>query len=252
MKALAAVALLLLLATGAANGQQISVEAHREGEAVVVEARAHLKADSRLAWEVLTGYDQYARFVPDLKSSEIVARSGNTAIVEQRGVAGFFLFRFPLEVRMAVTEVPYEEVSAQAIAGNFKEMNGLYRLVPEGEIAALDLYRTPGSRVRLAASDRHHGGSHRGGAAVHCLGPRDSPARKGTGAVVTPAAAILSAVELSAGGAQRPSRLAGTWVVEGMAFTGGLASTRSGDRALCGPAVDRACGVGLRCCSPSH
>ncbi len=137
MKTLAAAALLLLFATGAANGQQISVEAHREGEAVVVEARAFLKADSRLAWEVLTGYDQYARFVPDLKSSQILARSGNTAIVEQRGVAGFFLFRFPLEVRMAVTELPYEEISAQAIAGNFKEMNGLYRLVPEGEMLHL-------------------------------------------------------------------------------------------------------------------
>jgi ribosome-associated toxin RatA of RatAB toxin-antitoxin module len=133
VKALAAAALLLLLAAGTANSQQIKVEAHRDGDAVLVEARAHLKADAHLAWDVLTGYDQYARFVPDLKSSEILARAGNTAIVEQRGVAGFFLFRFPLEVRLAVTEQPYEQVSAQAIAGNFKEMTGLYRLVPEGE-----------------------------------------------------------------------------------------------------------------------
>ena len=109
------------------------MEAHREGEAVLVEARAHLKADSRLAWEVLTGYDQYARFVPDLKSSEIVARTGNTAIVEQRGVAGFFLFRFPLEVRLAVTEQPYGLISAQAISGNFKEMTGVYELTPNGQ-----------------------------------------------------------------------------------------------------------------------
>jgi ribosome-associated toxin RatA of RatAB toxin-antitoxin module len=129
----AAAALLLLLATGTAAAQDISVEARREGGAVLVEARAHLKADAHLAWEVLTGYDQYARFVPDLKSSEILARERNTAIVEQRGVAGFFLFRFPLEVRLAVTEQPYEQVAAQAIAGNFKEMTGLYRLVPEGD-----------------------------------------------------------------------------------------------------------------------
>ena len=126
-------ALLLLLAAGTANGQKISVEAHRDGDAVLVEARAHLTADAHLAWEVLTGYDQYARFVPDLTSSQILLRSGNTVIVEQRGVAGFFLFRFPLEVRLVVTEQPYEQVAAQAIAGNFKEMSGLYRLVPEGE-----------------------------------------------------------------------------------------------------------------------
>jgi hypothetical protein len=133
VKAQAALALLLLVAVGAASGQTISVEAHRESDAVLVEARAQLKADMLLAWEVLTGYDQYARFVPDLKSSEILARAGNTAIVEQRGVAGFFVFRFPLEVRLAVTEQPYEQVSAQAIGGNFKEMTGLYRLVAEGD-----------------------------------------------------------------------------------------------------------------------
>ena len=108
------------------------MEAHREGEAVLVEARAHMKASARLAWEVLTGYEDYSRFVPDLKSSEVLARSGNTAIVEQKGVAGFILFYFPLEVRLAVTEQPYERVTAYAISGNFKEMTGLYQLVEEG------------------------------------------------------------------------------------------------------------------------
>jgi len=133
VKVRAAAALLLVLAAGIANGQQISVEAHRDGNAVLVEARARFKADARLAWDVLTGYDQYARFVPDLTSSEVLARAGNIAIVEQRGVAGFFLFRFPLEVRLLVTEKPYEAVAAEAIAGNFKEMTGLYLLVPDGE-----------------------------------------------------------------------------------------------------------------------
>ena len=128
-----AAALLLLVAAGSTNAQQVRVDAHREGDAVLVEARAHLKADVRLAWEVLTGYDQYARFVPDLKSSEVLARDGNTAIVEQRGVAGFFLFRFPLEVRLAVTEQPYGQISAQAISGNFREMTGLYQLAAEGQ-----------------------------------------------------------------------------------------------------------------------
>lgn len=133
MKAQAAAALVLLLAVGTASGQSISVEAHRDGDAVLVEARALLRADRTVAWEVLTDYDHYARFVPDLRSSKVLARAGDTVIVEQRGVAGFFVFRFPLEVRLAVTEQPYEQVCAQAIGGNFKEMTGLYRLVPEGD-----------------------------------------------------------------------------------------------------------------------
>jgi ribosome-associated toxin RatA of RatAB toxin-antitoxin module len=128
-----ALALLLLLAAHAAGAQQVNVEARREGDAVLVEAHARLKADPRLAWDVLTDYGRYAQFVPDLTSSSILARAGNTVIVEQKGVAGFFLFRFPLEVRLEVTERPYGEVGARAIAGNFKEMTGVYRLVPDGE-----------------------------------------------------------------------------------------------------------------------
>ncbi len=133
MKVRAAAALLLLLAASAVNAQRVSVEARRDGDAVLVEARAQFKADARLAWEVLTGYDRYALFVPDLTSSHILVRAGDTAIVEQKGMAGFFLFRFPLEVRLAVTEQPFEQVSARAIAGNFKEMTGLYRLASDGE-----------------------------------------------------------------------------------------------------------------------
>jgi hypothetical protein len=133
VKVRAAAALLLLFAASAVNAQRVSVEAQRDGDAVLVEARAQFKADAHLAWEVLTGYDRYALFVPDLTSSHILVRAGNTAIVEQKGMAGFFLFRFPLEVRLAVTEHPYEQVAARAIAGNFKEMTGLYRLANDGD-----------------------------------------------------------------------------------------------------------------------
>ena len=48
-------------------------------------------------------------------------------------MAGFFLFRFPLEVRMAVTEQPYEQVVARAISGTLEIDYGLYRLDPDGD-----------------------------------------------------------------------------------------------------------------------
>ena len=130
---LVACALVLQLAPDA-WADAVRVDARRDGPAVVVEALAIVAADARVAWTVLTDYDHYAQFVPDLKSSEVLARSGASAIVEQRGVAGLFFFHFPLEVRLAVTEQPFHTVECQAIAGNFKEMTGVYRLtpVPEG------------------------------------------------------------------------------------------------------------------------
>lgn len=128
------VVLLGLLHALTAGAQQIDVGADRDGDAVLVHASARLKADARLAWDVLTSYGDYARFVPDLRSSAVIARAGNTAVVEQKGIAGFFLFRFPLEVRLAVTEEPYRRVRAQAVAGTFKEMDGLYQLEPQGDL----------------------------------------------------------------------------------------------------------------------
>ena len=130
------VILLLTLVAGAAGGaspEPITVEARREGDAVIVEAHARLHTDLETAWDVLTDYDRYAEFIPDLKSSRTVARSGGTVIVEQKGQVGFFLFRFPMEVTLSVTEDPRSGITSRAIAGTFREMTGTYTLVRDGE-----------------------------------------------------------------------------------------------------------------------
>src|SRR5262245_2687614 len=109
-----------------------SVRAWREDDAVIVQAQAELKASLPTAWRVLTDYEHYAEFIPDLKSSRVLARAGNTAIVEQKGEAGFFLYHFPLEVIFSVTETPDNTVSSRAISGTFREMVGSYVLTETG------------------------------------------------------------------------------------------------------------------------
>jgi ribosome-associated toxin RatA of RatAB toxin-antitoxin module len=127
-------ALALASAASLADPGVIQVEARREGEAVLVKASARLTADLTRAWEVLTDYERYAQFVPDLKSSRVISRSGHVAIVDQRGEAGFFLFHYPVEVQLEVTEQPYQRVTSRALSGNFKEMVGVYELLdqPDG------------------------------------------------------------------------------------------------------------------------
>ncbi len=128
-------ALLFALGASAAAGTSgsddaLSVQAqHRDG-AFLVEAVAVFPADPRVAWQVLTDYDRYADFIPDLRSSRIVARSGSGTVVEQRGQAGFLFIRIPLEVRYLVEETPYRTVRSRAIGGDFREMDGRYELSP--------------------------------------------------------------------------------------------------------------------------
>jgi ribosome-associated toxin RatA of RatAB toxin-antitoxin module len=127
--------ILLAVFVGTVSGaspEPVTVEARRECDAVIVEAHALLHADLEIAWDVLTDYDRYAEFIPDLKSSRVVARSGRTVIVEQKGQVVFFLFRFPMEVTLSVTEDPRSGITSRAIAGTFREMTGSYTLTRDG------------------------------------------------------------------------------------------------------------------------
>jgi len=133
---------LLLLLPQALAADEIAVDAARHGAAIVVSAHADLRADVRTAWQVLTDYDHYASFIPDLTVSRVVSRGPRSAVVEQRGEARFLFLSYPLEVRLAVAEIPYRSVRSRAIAGNFRELVGLYELEP-----------TPGG-LRLVYSGR--------------------------------------------------------------------------------------------------
>ena len=113
-----------------AAGETVSVHAERRDGAFFVEAVAEFPADPRVAWQVLTDYDRYAEFIPDLRSSRVVGRSGAGTIVDQRGQAGFLFIRIPLEVRYLVEETPYRTVRSHAIGGDFREMDGAYDIAP--------------------------------------------------------------------------------------------------------------------------
>ena len=108
----------------------VAVHAERRDGAFVVEAAAEFSADSRIAWQVLTDYDRYAEFIPDLRSSRVVGRTDAGTLVEQRGEAGFLFIRIPLEIRYLVEETPYRVVRSRAVAGDFREMIGTYDLAP--------------------------------------------------------------------------------------------------------------------------
>ncbi|HZP85718.1 MAG TPA: SRPBCC family protein [Burkholderiales bacterium] len=131
----------VLLGTPASGfGDAIDVEAHRDGEGVVLEASAWLHASVQQVWSVLTDYERYPQFVPDLTESRVIARNGKTITLEQRGQAGFIFFHYPIEVQLEVVEQPPERVTSHAISGNFKRMDGLYELRPEGDLVHL-VYR---------------------------------------------------------------------------------------------------------------
>jgi len=58
----------------AAAAEAIETRIERQGEYITVSASAVMQVDARIAWEVLSDYDNLAQFIPDMKSSRVVSR----------------------------------------------------------------------------------------------------------------------------------------------------------------------------------
>ena len=115
----------------------IQVEVHLDGETYVVRARAQLAAEPRVAWEALTDYEHLGEFVPGVRRSLVLWRSGDELTVEQVGVFSVFFFDLPVRVRLAVQHTPYSSIVARLAPGSvmggeptLRSFTGHYGLVP--------------------------------------------------------------------------------------------------------------------------
>jgi ribosome-associated toxin RatA of RatAB toxin-antitoxin module len=124
--------LLLLVLPAGAQAAEISVQTTRHGDSFEIEATAEIEVDVADAWKVLTDYDRLADFIPGMQESRVVSRDGFNVVVDQRGEASLLFLTFPMRVRLAIEERPYERIVSTAIAGNFKELHGVYHLQPRG------------------------------------------------------------------------------------------------------------------------
>ncbi len=112
----------------AAAAEAIETRIERQGEYITVNASALMQVDARIAWEVLSDYDNLAQFIPDVKSSRVVSRDGNRFLVEQKGEFGFFFYRQPVEVMLEVVEEPRRRIDARRISGNIRDLETRYEL----------------------------------------------------------------------------------------------------------------------------
>lgn len=128
-----ALAVVLAAAIGMAQAgaaATIDVTAERRGEGIEIHAHALLGTDAASAWRVLTDYDRYAEFIPDLRVSRVVARRGTTVTVEQAGDARLWLLRTPLDITFEITESPPYGVQSRAVAGSLRALDSRYLLTP--------------------------------------------------------------------------------------------------------------------------
>ena len=111
-----------------APAAEVVVHATRDGDVLLIEATAHFEGTIAQAWQVLTDYDRLHEFIPNLRVSRVIERGREGITIEQKGEARLLIFSYPIEVRLAVNEFPPGRVVSRAVAGNFREMSGVYTL----------------------------------------------------------------------------------------------------------------------------
>ena len=132
-----ALLLLLLGLPGLGQAAQITVDVARHDDSFEVEATAEIDADVTDAWKVLTDYDRLSEFIPGMLESRVISRDGLNVVVDQRGETSVLFFTYPMQVRLAIEEQPYERIVSTAISGNFKDLTGVYVLQSRGEQMSL-------------------------------------------------------------------------------------------------------------------
>lgn len=83
------------------------------------------------AWKVVTDYNNFERFVPNVLSSQLLQSNGNRKVFEQIQVVRVFAFTKQSRVRLAVTEVYPQRVGFRVIqARGLDSLEGVWRLEP--------------------------------------------------------------------------------------------------------------------------
>ena len=80
------------------------------------------------AWEVLTDYDNFQDFLPNITSSKIVINEGDRKIFEQVNIVDLWLFTEEFTVQIEARETKPQRVNFQQFKGDLKKLDGTWQI----------------------------------------------------------------------------------------------------------------------------
>jgi ribosome-associated toxin RatA of RatAB toxin-antitoxin module len=130
--------LLCAITAARAEGHVRSVDVKRAGDGYAVEAVMFAPVAPEQAFEVLTDFDHMDRFVPNVKSSRVVARDGQKLTIEQQGVAHFGALSIPYTSQRQFELQSRSVIHSRQVSGNMKKIETQMKLSSEGSGTRLD------------------------------------------------------------------------------------------------------------------
>jgi ribosome-associated toxin RatA of RatAB toxin-antitoxin module len=83
----------------------------------------------QLLWDVLTDYENLSRFIPNLSSSELIQRQGQTVRLQQVGSQQLLGLRFSAQVQLELTEYRQDGLlQFRMVKGDFRRFEGSWQI----------------------------------------------------------------------------------------------------------------------------
>ena len=82
-----------------------------------------------LLWDVLTDYENLSRFIPNLSTSELIQRQGQTVRLQQVGSQQLLGLRFSAQVQLELTEFRQDGLlQFRMVKGDFRRFEGSWQI----------------------------------------------------------------------------------------------------------------------------
>ena len=121
MKRAAALAIAFLLSlpvAAAEDNSDIAVKVRKDGDTIHVAIDCPVRVSPAVAWEVMTDYDNMAKFIGNITESSIRMHMGNRMQVSQKGKASRGPLSITFENMREIELVPKSEIRSKLIAGD--------------------------------------------------------------------------------------------------------------------------------------
>ena len=83
----------------------------------------------QLLWDVLTDYENLSRFIPNLSTSELIQRQGQTVRLQQVGSQQLLGLRFSAQVQLELTEYRQDGLlQFRMVKGDFRRFEGAWQI----------------------------------------------------------------------------------------------------------------------------
>jgi carbon monoxide dehydrogenase subunit G len=130
--------LFALLASGVSADAQIpllpepAVQVHQQDSSLIMDISYQVPVPPQEAWATLTDFENQPSFMPNLKVSRVLQRSGNHLQIEQKGAAKLGIFSIHYESQRELEITPYQLIRSHSLSGNIR-MESTLALIPSGE-----------------------------------------------------------------------------------------------------------------------